>query len=206
MIEAAPSPGSRTLPPRMALCHWNQVVTKSHRQRQREERQTARDILPRDPVAPPPGAQQQHERQDDDGSLRQQRQKKGRERQEVSALSAALVIIEEGPERQEIQRERERILAFGDPGRRERRHRVHREERRAQPRAGNTQSPQDPPQQDGGAGVQQDVHDVVPDRVHPPCLPFRPEHGRGEREVILRFGASAKCRAGRAGFRSAGCQ
>ena len=30
--------------------------------------------------------------------------------------------------------------------------------------------------------------DVVPDRVHPPRLPFRPEHRQGEREVILRLG------------------
>ena len=176
----------------MALCHWNQVVTSpiaSASAKNGTLRATSfHEIRSRRHQA---HSSSTNGRTTTDPFASSARRKNASDRT-YRPLSAALVVIEEGPEREEIQRERERILAFGDPGRRERRHRMHREERRAQPRAGNAQLPQDPPQQHGGAGVQQDVHDVVPDRVHSPRLPFRPEHGRGEREVILRFGGQPK--------------
>jgi len=45
----------------------------------------------------------------------------------------------------------------------------------------------DPPQEQGAAGVEQDVRQMIAERVQAPQPPFQPQRGQGQWKVIERF-------------------
>jgi hypothetical protein len=61
---------------------------------------------------------------------------------------------------------------------------MHREDRRRQPRRGNPQSPQSPPQQDRRQTMQENIVDVIQPRIQPGQVIFDPER-RVDQRIVL---------------------
>ena len=92
------------------------------------------------------------------------------------------------------QNERQRVLSLGHPGDRLHAHGVQREGRRGEPRAGQPEAAQEPPEEQRGGGVEQDVDEVVAERVQPPEALLDPERREDERVVLL-VGAQGRSRS-----------
>src|ERR1017187_6012941 len=90
-----------------------------------------------------------------------------------------------GQQRTEIQKEREHILALGDPAGRFDHHRVKREDRRRQPSPRHLEPQQQSPEEQRGARVKEDVLNMIRQRPETPEMVIEPKGGAGERVILL---------------------
>ena len=79
---------------------------------------------------------------------------------------------------------RKDVLAFRDPGHGFHLHRVERKDRCGPPRPLDLQPPQHPPKQDRIQRMEQDVDEVIAERLQLPEVVFRPEAGKGQRIIL----------------------
>ena len=84
----------------------------------------------------------------------------------------------------EVEHEREDVLALGDPSDGLHHHRMEREDRRRQCRAGHVQPPQQPPEEEGSRRVQGDVFEVIRQGPVAPQVRVQPE-GRPAQWIVL---------------------
>ena len=72
----------------------------------------------------------------------------------VARNTSRLLAAQIPKQAEQVEHQRECVLAFGDPGDRAGANGMDGEEDRAEPGAGNSQTPQDAPEQQGAGGVQ----------------------------------------------------
>ena len=144
---------------------------------QQEKRQRLRDVGGRHPALFPPVPDQQRHRQGDDDGFAQQAEDEQRQRQDVMCAPLRFHEAEVGEHGREVEQGRQHVLAPDDPDHRLRVQRMHRKQRRRKPRARHRQPKQQAPQQQRYRGVQQQVDEVVAERIEPPEFVFQPEGG-----------------------------
>ena len=84
----------------------------------------------------------------------------------------------------QIEKHRERVLLFADPGHRGHVDRMHRKHQPGQPRSRNLQPSENHPDQHGVGGVQEHIDRMVAERVRSPQSPLHPPQTPGQRIVI----------------------
>ena len=155
---------------------------------EQEKRQRLRQVGHAYPALLPPVPDQQRHRQGDDDGFAQQAEDKQRQRQDVMRAPLTFHEAEVGEHGREVEQGRQHVLAPDDPDNRLHVQRMHRKQRRREPRARHRQPQQQAPQQQRYRGVQQQVDEVVAERIEPPQFVFQPEGGVEHRPVVALVG------------------
>jgi hypothetical protein len=88
-------------------------------------------------------------------------------------------------DREERKEERERVLALGDPGDGLDAQGVQGEQGGGEPRARQAEADEEPPQEQGRARMEEDVDEVIAERLQGPEVLLDPERGEDHRVVLL---------------------
>ena len=150
----------------------------------REERKGGLDVARTDAGAAPPYEEKENDGNANHGGFGEERADEGDERKGAPTMTFTGVKAKPPEDTRGGKQEREGVFSFRDPDGGGGRDRVNREGGGNEPGTGNVEAVEDAPEDKRRTHVEEEIDEVVSERIGAPELPLCPVEGVGQRPVV----------------------